>query len=57
MRRVSGNEKIAADRGRVALENTHPFGRELWGRPWTFAHNGQLKGVKKLPLGRHRVRR
>ncbi|NLH81358.1 MAG: class II glutamine amidotransferase [Phyllobacteriaceae bacterium] len=43
-----------ANRGRVALENTHPFGRELWGRPWTFAHNGQLKGVKKLPLGRHR---
>ncbi|UMY17169.1 class II glutamine amidotransferase [Methylobacterium organophilum] len=41
-----------ANRGRVSLENTHPFSRELWGRPWTFAHNGQLKGVKKLPLGR-----
>ena len=43
-----------ANRGRVALENTHPFQRELWGRPWTFAHNGQLKGIKRLPLGRFR---
>jgi predicted glutamine amidotransferase len=40
-----------ANRGRVALENTHPFTREIWGRAITFAHNGQLKGVKKLPLG------
>ncbi|HWU49329.1 MAG TPA: class II glutamine amidotransferase [Asticcacaulis sp.] len=40
-----------ANRGRVALENTHPFTRELWGRLWCFAHNGQLKGVKTLPLG------
>ncbi|KAB1073936.1 class II glutamine amidotransferase [Methylobacterium planeticum] len=39
-----------ANRGRVSLENTHPFTRELWGRRWTFAHNGQLRGVKKLPL-------
>lgn len=43
-----------ANRGRVALENTHPFTRELWGRPWSFAHNGQLAQVKKLPLGRFR---
>ena len=43
-----------ANRGRVGLENTHPFTRELWGRAWTFAHNGQLKGVKRLELGRHR---
>ncbi|MGU4735775.1 class II glutamine amidotransferase, partial [Escherichia coli] len=35
-----------ANRGRVALENTHPFTRELWGRNWTYAHNGQLKGYK-----------
>jgi glutamine amidotransferase len=40
-----------ANRGRVALENTHPFTRELWGRAWTFAHNGQLKGIKKRSLG------
>jgi glutamine amidotransferase len=39
-----------ANRGRVALENTHPFQRELWGRLWTFAHNGQLAGVKRWPL-------
>jgi predicted glutamine amidotransferase len=43
-----------ANRGRVGLENTHPFLRELWGRAWTFAHNGQLKGVKKKPLGAFR---
>lgn len=42
-----------ANRGRVALENTHPFTRELWGRMWTFAHNGQLRGVKQRPLGRY----
>jgi len=32
-----------ATQGRVALENTHPFTRELWGRHWVFAHNGDLK--------------
>jgi len=32
-----------ATRGRVALENTHPFQRELWGRYWIFAHNGTLE--------------
>ncbi len=31
-----------ATQGRVALENTHPFMRELWGRYWIFAHNGHL---------------
>jgi glutamine amidotransferase len=31
-----------ATQGRVALENTHPFQRELWGRYWLFAHNGNL---------------
>ena len=30
-------------RAQVALENTHPFVRELWGRYWVFAHNGDLK--------------
>ena len=29
--------------GKVALENCHPFVRELWGRYWVFAHNGDLK--------------
>ena len=32
-----------ATQGRVGLENTHPFQRELWGRYWVFAHNGDLK--------------
>jgi len=43
-----------ANRGRVALENTHPYTRELWGRVWTFAHNGQLKGIKRFPLSFYR---
>ena len=29
--------------GGVTLENCHPFVRELWGRYWVFAHNGDLK--------------
>ena len=33
-----------ATQGGVALANTHPFVRELWGRYWVFAHNGDLKG-------------
>lgn len=28
--------------GKVSLENCHPFQRELWGRYWVFAHNGDL---------------
>ncbi len=31
-----------ANVGSVCLENTHPFIRELWGKSWAFAHNGQL---------------
>lgn len=36
-----------ANRGEVALENTHPFSRELWGRYWTYAHNGQLSNYEQ----------
>lgn len=43
-----------ANRGRVALENTHPFTRELWGCHWTFAHNGQLRGYRTLQTGNFR---
>ena len=32
-----------ATQGEVALENCHPFVRELWGRYWVFAHNGNLE--------------
>ncbi len=35
-----------ASHGGVALENTHPFQRELWGRYWIFAHNGELDNFK-----------
>jgi glutamine amidotransferase len=42
-----------ANRGRVAVANTHPFQRELWGRWWSFAHNGQLKGIKRWPLSHY----
>ena len=43
-----------ATHGKICLENTHPFQRELWGRPWTFAHNGKLKGIKQWPLEHYR---
>jgi len=43
-----------ANRGAVSLANTHPFTRELWGRSWSFAHNGQLRGIKKRPLAQFR---
>jgi glutamine amidotransferase len=39
-------------RGRVALRNTHPFVRELWGRHFVFAHNGTVKDVRRHKLGR-----
>ena len=35
-----------ATQGVVALQNTHPFVRELWGRYWVFAHNGDLRGFR-----------
>ncbi len=41
-----------ATRGRVALYNTHPFQRELWGRYWIFAHNGTLHDFDP-PLADH----
>jgi glutamine amidotransferase len=37
-------------RGRASLENTHPFKRVLWGRHFTFAHNGTLPHVKRRRL-------
>ncbi|MEB3768047.1 class II glutamine amidotransferase [Acinetobacter sp. MD2] len=33
-----------ATQGKITLENSHPFVRELWGRHWVFAHNGDLHG-------------
>ncbi|MFN9391464.1 MAG: class II glutamine amidotransferase [Betaproteobacteria bacterium] len=43
-----------ATRGAVALENTHPFMRELWGRYWIFAHNGTLDSIAPPADGRFR---
>lgn len=34
-------------RGAVNLANTHPFVRELWGRHFTFAHNGTVRSVRE----------
>lgn len=47
-----------ATQGAPGLENTHPFQREMWGRYWVFAHNGNLKGFEPelsgrfMPVGR-----
>jgi len=35
-----------ATQGMVSLQNCHPFVRELWGRYWVFAHNGDLKDFR-----------
>ncbi|PQO90691.1 class II glutamine amidotransferase [Massilia phosphatilytica] len=43
-----------ATQGRVALENCHPFVREMWGRYWVFAHNGDLKGFDPVLDGPYR---
>ena len=43
-----------ATQGEIALENCHPFRRELWGRYWVFAHNGDLPGFQPENLGFYR---
>ncbi len=40
--------------GAISLENCHPFVRELWGRYWVFAHNGDLKDYKPTLHGSFR---
>lgn len=43
-----------ANSGAVCLENTHPFVRQMWGKNWTYAHNGQLKDyAQALPTKLH----
>ncbi|WP_445157151.1 class II glutamine amidotransferase [Halomonas sp. E14] len=39
-----------ANVGGVRLANTHPFTREMWGKTWCYAHNGQLEAWQGLPL-------
>jgi glutamine amidotransferase len=41
-----------ATQGETKLENTHPFVRELWGKYWSFAHNGDLKQFAPKLTGR-----
>lgn len=43
-----------ATQGHIALENCHPFVRELWGRYWVFAHNGDLKNFEPRLDGPYR---
>lgn len=37
-------------KGGPSIENTHPFVRVMWGRHWSFAHNGTLPDI-----ARHRL--
>ena len=41
-----------ATQGKITLENSHPFSRELWGRQWIFAHNGDLHSFNPTLSGR-----
>lgn len=41
-----------ATQGTITLENSHPFMRELWGRQWIFAHNGDLYDFQPELTGR-----
>ncbi|NLP61468.1 class II glutamine amidotransferase [Paraburkholderia sacchari] len=40
-----------ATQGHTSLENSHPFQRELWGRHWIFAHNGDLQDFNPVMSG------
>jgi len=46
---IKGNTVIGhirqANVGSIDIKNTHPFQRELWGKTWTFAHNGQVHNL------------
>jgi glutamine amidotransferase len=47
--RVAISHIRQANVGDICLQNTHPFVREIWGRYWTFAHNGQIPGFRARP--------
>ncbi|OCR00348.1 class II glutamine amidotransferase [Oscillatoriales cyanobacterium USR001] len=40
-----------ATQGEISLENCHPFQREMWGRYWVFAHNGNLPDFNPENVG------
>ena len=56
-RNVIAHIRKATQGDAMRLENCHPFVRELWGRHWLFAHNGDLKDYEPeldgayLPIG------
>ena len=56
-RNVVAHIRKATQGDALRLENCHPFTRELWGRHWLFAHNGDLKNYRPsltgdyLPVG------
>ncbi len=56
-RNVIAHIRKATQGDAMRLENCHPFVRELWGRHWLFAHNGDLKNYEPeldgayLPIG------
>ena len=39
-----------ATQGKVALENVHPFQREMWGISWSFCHNGEVPKFSGKPF-------
>ena len=42
-----------ATQGKISLPNCHPFMRELWGKYWVFAHNGDLKAFHPCLSGQY----
>lgn len=43
-----------ASRGVVTYSNSHPFSREVRGREYAFAHNGTIRRIRSLQLGRYK---
>ncbi|MES2977498.1 MAG: class II glutamine amidotransferase [Pseudomonadota bacterium] len=52
-RNVVSHIRKATQGDPLQLENCHPFTRELWGRHWLFAHNGDLLDYNPIPAGHY----
>ena len=52
-RNVVAHIRKATQGDALRLENCHPFTRELWGRHWLFAHNGDLKDYSPALSGHY----
>jgi hypothetical protein len=46
-------QRVDRANNKITLENSHPFIRELWGRHWIFAHNGDLHDFNPPLSGRN----